>query len=149
MALLCGTEHQCLVDTKNAEVNYGLLSHNLMYLLPETRSFSFGLSQSRLQLLLCHLKIPDMGSSWHGESITWCQKITEQILTAIQQGHFAGLLVGNRKCILEAAVPVTELITSPLLRLDALTADLLATLFVRSRGDHGVEVVVVVAVEVV
>jgi hypothetical protein len=39
-----------------------------------------------------------------------------------------GLLLGNGKGILEAAVAFSELITSPLLRLDTLATDFLAGL---------------------
>lgn len=48
------------------------------------------------------------------------------ILTPIKQRNFARLLVGHREGILEPAVTIPELVTSPLFRLDALAANGLA-----------------------
>jgi len=48
-------------------------------------------------------------------------------LTTIKQGNFAGLLVGYRQGILEAAVPISQLVSPPLLRLNALATNGLAT----------------------
>jgi hypothetical protein len=66
------------------------------------------LLEPRLKLLLGHLQVLDVGSG------------------TVQERNLARLLVGNGKGILEATVAVTELITSPLLRLDTLTTDFLA-----------------------
>lgn len=45
----------------------------------------------------------------------------------IQKGNLARLLVGNWECVLEATVAIPELITPPLLRLDTLATNFLAT----------------------
>lgn len=70
--------------------------------------------------------------------------------TTIQQRNLGRFLVRHGEGIFESAVPISQLVTSPLLRLDALTTDLLAADLVGGvGGDHGVEVVVVVAGELV
>lgn len=64
--------------------------------------------------------------------------------SAVEEGNLAGLLVGDRKSILEPAVTVAKFITTPLLRLDALTTDgLAADIGSVSGSDSGLEVVVV------
>jgi hypothetical protein len=66
------------------------------------------LLKPRLELLLGHLKVLDVSGG------------------AIQERNLAGLLVGDRKSILEATVAVPEFIASPLLRFNALATYLLA-----------------------
>ena len=67
----------------------------------------FCLLEPRLKLLLGHLQVLDVGSG------------------TVQERNLARLLVGNGKRILEAAVAVPELITSPLLRLNTLATNFL------------------------
>jgi hypothetical protein len=47
-------------------------------------------------------------------------------LTTVKQGNFAGLLVRHWQGILEPAVPIPQLVSPPLLRLDALATNGLA-----------------------
>ena len=55
-------------------------------------------------------------------------------LTAIEQRNFARLLVERGEGLLEACVTVSKLVTSSLLRLDALLADGLTAPATRSEG---------------
>ena len=69
--------------------------------------------------------------------------------TPIKQGNLARLLVRHGESVLEAAVAVTELIPPPLLGLDPLAADLLTAHVVAGGGGSRVEVIVVIACELV
>ena len=91
MALLSSAKHQSLVDAMNTRSQSLFDSESKNgHLLPEARGLCFGLSQSRLQLLLCHLKIPDVSGSWNRKLvIVGRYKIMQRMLTAIQQGHLA------------------------------------------------------------
>ena len=84
-----------------------------------------GLLQPRLKLLGGHLEILDVSGS------------------AVKEGHLARLLVGDGQSILESAVAIAKFIATPLLGLDALTANRLAAGIGASSRDHGLEVVVV------
>jgi hypothetical protein len=94
-------------------------------------SFSFSLLEPHGKLILGHLEVLDVGGS------------------AIKKRNLAGLLVGDGKRVLEAAVTLPEFITPTLLRLDALTTDLLPaprwTGFVGG-GSDGLEIVVIVGI---
>ena len=75
----------------------------------ELLNLVLGLLEPCLKLLCSHLEVLDVGGS------------------AVEKGNLAHLLVGDGESILEPAVTVTKFImTSRLLRLDALTADSLA-----------------------
>ena len=63
--------------------------------------------------------------------------------STVKEGHLARLLVGDRKNILESAVAIAKFIATPLLGLDALTANHLVAGIGASSRDHGLEVVVI------
>ena len=133
MALLGGTEHEGLVH------------------VAEVGGLGLSLLEPGLQLLLGHLEVTNVRRSCQrGAASAPIAPDPRRVHTPIQQGNLARLLVRNRESVLEAAVAVTELIPPPLLRLDALAADLLAAHVVAAAGGgNRVEVVVVVAGEVV
>jgi hypothetical protein len=94
---------------------------------------NLGLSslQSLFEGFLDSLEVPDVASG------------------TLKQGNLAGLLVGLGKSLLEATVSVTKLIASPLLRLDALFPDGLATGIVAASGGWGGLEVIILIVGVV
>jgi len=78
-----------------------------MNALAKTGSLVLCLLEPRLELLLGHLQVLDVGGG------------------TVQKRNLAGLLVRDRESVLEVTVAVPEPIVSPLLRLDALTTDFL------------------------
>jgi len=86
---------------------FGSTEHEGLVHLSETLSFSFSLLKPHGELTLGHLKVLDVGGS------------------AIEKRDLAGLLVGDGKRVLEAAVTLSEFVTPSLFRLDTLTTDLL------------------------
>ena len=78
-------------------------------ILAKTSGLILCLLKPCLKLLLSHLQILDVGGC------------------SVQERHLAGLLVGNGESVLETAITIPELVTPPLLRLDALATDFLAT----------------------
>jgi len=95
VTLLGGAKHQCLVDTGQMVNSYQELYHDNS----RAKSLYFGLSllESCLELLSGHLKVLDVSRS------------------AVEERDLAGLLVGDRKSILESAVTISKLIPTPLL----------------------------------
>ena len=83
------------------------------------------------ELTLGHLKVLDVGGS------------------AVEKRNLAGLLVGDRKRVLEAAITLPEFVAPTLFRLDTLAADLLPAPgrsgFV-GRGGDWLEIVIIVGI---
>ena len=79
-----------------------------MNALAKAGSLILCLLEPRLELLLGHLQVLDVGGG------------------TVQERNLAGLLVRDGESVLEATVAVPELIASPLLRLDALATNFLA-----------------------
>jgi hypothetical protein len=109
----------------------GSAQHQCLIDLAKAGSLVLCLLEPRLELLLCHLQVLDVSGG------------------AVQERNLAGLLVGDGKSILEATVAVPELITSPLLRLDALATDFLAADLIRSSGGAGGGEVIIIVREVI
>jgi hypothetical protein len=104
----------------------GSAKHQSLVNGAESLNFVLGLLEPRLKLLGGHLEILDVGGS------------------AVEEGNLAWLLVGDGECVLETTVTVTKLITTPLLRLDALTTNgLTADIGSASSRDRGLELIIV------
>ena len=115
-------EHRVLgVDLENLEAAsscdalrmFSGAGQMLLKLIPMKRlpskalSFSFSLLKPHGELTLGQLEVLDVGGS------------------AVEKRDLAGLLVGDRKRVLEATVTLPEFVAPTLLRLDVLTTDLL------------------------
>lgn len=107
VTLLCGAEHECLVDPAMNCQRHIDIEKRAECLRSQTLRLILSLLKSRLQLALSHLQVPDVGRR------------------TIQQGNLARLLVRNGQGLLQTAVAVPELVTSALLRLNTLAADFL------------------------
>ena len=100
-------------------------------LLSKALSLSFSLLKPHGELALGHLEVLDVGGS------------------AVEKRNLAGLLVGNGKRVLEAAVTLPEFVAPSLFRLDTLTADFLPAprrAGLVGGGSDGLEIVVVVGI---
>ena len=135
LALFGSTEHEGLVNSVKSIHHYEWLQNcdqrSEVCLLSETLSFSFSLLKPHGELTLGHLKVLDMGGS------------------TIEKRNLAGLLVGDGKRVLEAAVTLSEFVTPTLLGLDSLTADLLPAprrTGLVGRGGDGLEIIVIVGI---
>jgi hypothetical protein len=110
---------------------FGSTKHEGLVNLSEALSFSFSLLKPHGELTLGHLEVLDVGGS------------------AIEKRNLAGLLVGDGKRVLEAAVTLPEFVAPSLFRFDTLTADLLPAPrgagFVRW-GSDWLEIVVVIGI---
>ena len=132
LTLFGSTEHEGLVNSAKSIHHYKSFRPRLENrLLSETLSFSFSLLKPHGELTLGHLEVLDVGRR------------------AIKKRNLAGLLVGDGKRVLEAAVTLPEFVAPTLLRLDTLTADLLSTprgTSLVGRGSDWLEIVVIVGI---
>jgi len=76
--------------------------------------------------------------------VSYCVYAAHGTLTPIKEGDLAGFLVGHREGVLEPAVTFPQLISPPLLRLNALATDVLATSISPNDVGRGLEVIVIV-----
>ena len=133
LALFGSTEHEGFINSGKIiyQWEFEIKRERDKCLLSETLSFRFSLLKPHGELTLGHLEVLDVGGS------------------AVEERNLAGLLVGNRKRVLEAAVTLPEFVAPALFRLDALTTDLLPaprrTGFV-GRGSDWLEIIVIVGI---
>jgi hypothetical protein len=85
-----------------------------------------GSLESGLELIAHSIEIPDMGSGCMRSMSVVVTLVHKVEHTTIEQGDFAGLLVGGGQRLAETCVTLTKFVSPPLLRLDPLFADGLA-----------------------